>query len=222
MRRLSLSRFLNRLSIGRALILIAVIGLVAGALWLNFAPDLAAGLGLSPEQWSALGSFTSAVAFAFATGTGIIALTQFSQAVDSRNLDIYQDVYEKLMHHDQIAARRLIYQKLARIEKPEALVAAVMDDEALRVAVKDVLNLFDYYGFIVQQDWVTEDEVIGWLSPVVVKIWEKIGPVVENERMRRLEEPDYYAAAIELADECRKWRDRHIPDWDRITFGDRL
>ena len=215
---------LKRLSIGSALLFIVGLGLVTGTVWVLVGPRMAAGLGLSAEEWGTFGAFTSAVAFAFAFGTGIIALVEFRQAVDSRNLDIYRDIYEKLMASDQIEARREIYVRLAAIEDPAALVAAVLDDEELRGYVKQVLNLIDYFGFIVQQDWVTEEEVIGWLSPVVVKVWEKIEPVVEHECGRRPEEPDYYVAAIDLARQCRRWRDRHHPDRRRkiVYRADRL
>jgi hypothetical protein len=212
MRRILRLDFLKRMTISQAFLFIFVAGIVAGFVWFKVGPLLAGGLELSGDEWSTLSSFTSTVAFAFALGTGIIALIQFRQAVDSRNLEIYRDIYLKLMDADQIAARREIYMRLAEIEDRQELVAAVLDDDELRGHVKQVLNLFDYFGFIVQQDWVTEDEIIGWLSPVVVKVWAKIEPVVEHECVRRPEEPDYYSAAIDLAEKCQRWRDRRLPD----------
>jgi hypothetical protein len=216
--------FLKRMSIGSALLFILLVGLGGTALWLTVGPAVANAVGLAEDEWAQLGSFASAIGFAFAFGTAIIALIQFRQAVDSRNLDVYRDIYVKLMSDDEIEARRLIYTRLGPIEDPQALVAAVLDDEELRERVKQVLNLIDYFGFIVQQDWVTEDEIIGWLSPVVVKVWAKIAPVVLYECGRRPEEPDYYIAAIELARKCQQWRDRHYSDRRRkIVFRpDRL
>jgi hypothetical protein len=65
---------------------------------------------------------------------------------------------------------------------------------------------------LVEQDWVTADEVIGWMSPIVVKVWKKIEPAVEYERSLRPEEPDYYEAAIRLAKRCEEWRNRNLRD----------
>jgi hypothetical protein len=42
--------------------------------------------------------------------------------------------------------------------------------------------------------------MIGWMSPIVVKVWDKIGPVVEYECLQRPEEPDFYESAIKLAE----------------------
>ncbi len=171
-------------------------------LWLTVGPRVAEAVGLSENQWKTLGSFTSAVAFAIAFGTGIIALVEFGQAVDSRNLDIYRDIYQKLMSPEQIEARRTIY-NLPEFTDRQARIKAIYADDDAKKALKDVLNLFDYFGFIVAQDWVTADEIIGWLSPVVVKVWERIEPAVTHEREQRPEEPDYYISAVELASRCQ-------------------
>jgi len=40
---------------------------------------------------------------------------------------------------------------------------------------------------------------------MVVKSWEKLGPYVEYERVRR-GEPDYYQAVSGLARRCQEWR----------------
>jgi len=45
--------------------------------------------------------------------------------------------------------------------------------------------------------------MIGWLSPGVVMVWERIGPIVEYERGLRLEEPDYYMSAVNLTEIVR-------------------
>ncbi len=220
MRRTSLAHFLRHLSTGRALLLITGIGFIAAVLWLTVGPRVAESVGLNDDQWKTLGSFTSAVAFAFAFGTGIIALVEFGQAVDSRNLDIYRDIYQKLMSEEQIEARRTIY-NLPEYTDRQARIKAIYADDDAKKAIKDVLNLFDYFGFIVAQDWVTADEIIGWLSPVVVKVWERIEPAVTHEREQRPEEPDYYISAVELASRCQAWRGRHYRDLPKITFDSR-
>jgi hypothetical protein len=54
--------------------------------------------------------------------------------------------------------------------------------------------------------------MIGWMSPIVVKVWDKIGPVVEYECLQRPEEPDFYESAIKLAERCQSWRDTNLVD----------
>jgi len=217
MRRTSLAHFLKHLSISRVLLLIFVIGLLVALVWFTFGRMIAEGMGWDSARWDTLNAFTSTVAFAFAMGTGIFALVEFSQAVDSRNLDIYRDIYKKLMDPAQIEARRTIYNLPEYTDRPAQIKASYDSDEA-RQALKDVLNLFDYFGILVQQEWVTADEFIDWLSPGVVKVWARIEPVVTHEREQRPEEPDYYQAAIDLAHRCQAWRDHRYPDRAKITF----
>ncbi len=56
---------------------------------------------------------------------------------------------------------------------------------------------------VCQADGRRFDDMIGWLSPGVVMVWERIGPIVEYERGLRLEEPDYYMSAVNLTENVR-------------------
>lgn len=217
-------RFLKRLPVFIVLALVVILSLTLGYLWVRWIfPTVIFYSPIPTEDWAVLESLSSAAAFAFAVGAGIMVLMQLTEAVDSRNLDIYRDVYEKLMAEEEIEARRFIYQELPSPQDKEAIIQAVLyeDDDRARKYVKQVLNLVDYFGFLVEQDWVTADEVIGWMSPIVVKLWEKIGPVVEYECARRPEEPDYYEAAIKLARRCQEWRDRNLRGRQREISFDR-
>ncbi|GAB4540288.1 MAG: hypothetical protein Kow0063_29930 [Anaerolineae bacterium] len=205
-------RYLKRLPTLLVLALVLLLSLALGYVWTGFIFPLV--LRLSPVPlagWAALEGLSSAAAFAFTVGAGLIVLMQLAETADSRNLDIYRDIYEKLMSEEEIEARRFIYQQIPASEDDQVVIDAILNSDSARKYVKQVLNLIDYFGFLVEQDWVTADEIIGWISPVVVKVWEKIGPVVEYERSRRPEEPDYYEAAFKLAERCRKWRDRNLP-----------
>jgi hypothetical protein len=180
---------------------------------------------LNDEQWSNLGALASVAALAFALGAGLLVLIEVTEQTDSRNLGVYQDIYEKLMSENEIAARRYIYENMPDLaalnttERAAEIERLVRDDSQVRQYVKQVLNLIDYFGFLVEQDWVTADEVIGWLSPVVVKVWAKIGPLVEYERAQRPEEPDYYISAVKLVPKCQAWREKHYPNRKKqITF----
>jgi hypothetical protein len=192
--------------------------------WILLSPKIVDAVSLSEKEWSNVAALTSAVTLAAALGAGVILLIELGEMADSRNLEVYRDVYERLMSDEQISARRFIYQELPDPGDPQIVIEAVMESDEARKQVKKVLNLIDYLGFLIEQDWVTSDEVIGWLSPVVVKVWAKIGPVVEYERRQRPEEPDYYEAAKNLADKCRSWRDNNYPEAKKeVSFvSDRL
>lgn len=219
-------RFLKRRSIGTILILIILVTVAIAFLLIGIAPTLLDAASLDNQQWSGLSALVSVITLAFALGAGVSVLLQISEANDSRNLGIYRDIYEKLMAAEQIEARRFIYQQLPIIpagdsDARNAAIQGILDrDQDARRNIKDVVNLIDYFGFLVEQDWVTSDDVIGWLSPVVVKVWVKAGPFIEYERSERPEEPDYYISAVNLAEKCRAWRDKAYPDRKDITFVD--
>ena len=170
--------------------------------------------------WSALEGLSAAATFAIAVGGGVMALVQLSEAVDqrllaveSRNLDVYNQVFERLMSDEHIEARRWIYQHL----DPNPDRGLDQLDDAGRRHVKLVLNGFDHLGFLLQQDWVKGSAIIRWVNPIVVKTWAKLGPYVTYEAERR-GEPDYYEAARELAERCVAWRLANIegeiaPTW---------
>lgn len=163
--------------------------------------------GVRFSLWDMLEAVSTAAAVAQVFGGGIVALVQLTESVDNRNLGIYNDVFDKMMSEDNIEARRHIYQQLPAFT-PQGMSSLSADD---RHAVKRVLNSFDHLGFLVQQDWVTAEPVIHWVSPMVVKVWDKLGPYVDHEAQRR-REPDYYEAARMLAKVCQEWRRTHVPD----------
>lgn len=214
-------RFLKRRSISVLMGIIILVVIAIAVLLIGLAPTLLDAASLTDQQWSGLSALISVITLAFALGAGITVLLQISEANDSRNLGIYRDIYEKMMCIEQIEARRFIYQQLPTIPEgdTDARNATIRDilnsDGEARRCIKEALNLIDYFGFLVEQDWVTSDDMIGWLSPVVVKVWEKIGPIVEHERSLRPEEPDYYISAVNLAEKCQVWRDKNYPDRER-------
>jgi hypothetical protein len=216
-------RFLKHLSTGQILALVFLLTAIITIVGIGLAPAFLKLASLENDQWSNLGALTSVAALAFALGAGLLALIQVMEQTDSRNLGVYRDIYEKLMSVDEIEARRYIYNMsdlsaLNTEEQRAAIERLLREDTQARQYVKQVLNLIDYFGFLVEQDWVTADEVIGWLSPVVVKLWEKIGPILEYELEQRPEEPDYYESAVTLAGRCQAWREKHHPGRERITF----
>jgi hypothetical protein len=195
--------------------LVAALGVFIG--WFVLVRLMWGLLGPTEDQasfWSAIEGLSSAATFAIAVGGGVMALVQLSEAVDqrllaieSRNLDVYNQVFERLMSNEHIEARRWIYQHL----DPNPAVGLVQLDEVGRRYMKLVLNAFDHLGFLLQQDWVKDDAIIGWVNPIVVKTWAKLGPYVTYEAERR-GEPDYYEAARLLAEKCMEWRLAHVEE----------
>ena len=195
---------LKRMSAGQVLGLAALLSLSAFALWVILTTLLwRFGSGdpvLEWDLWSMLEALSGAAAFAVVAGGGFVALRQLIEANESRNLAIYNSVFERLMSDEEIRARRWIYQKLP--DEPQKGIESL--SEQGRRYVKLVLNSFDHLGFLLMQDWVTGDEIIHWVSPIVVKTWAKLGPYVQHEARRR-GEPYYYEAARELALRCAAW-----------------
>jgi hypothetical protein len=173
--------------------------------------------GVRFSLWEMLEAVSTAAAVAQFFGGGVVALVQLTESVDNRNLGIYNDVFEKMMSDDNIEARRWIYQNLPAFT-PQGMSAISPEGQ---VAVKRVLNSFDHLGFLVQQDWVTAEPVIHWVSPMVVKVWDKLGPYIEHEVQRR-KEPDYYEAARMLAKVCQEWRRTRVPDSEIVWVPDAL
>jgi hypothetical protein len=171
--------------------------------------------GTTSDLWNALEGISSAATLATMIGGGLMALVQLREAADnrrlaleSRNMEVYDNVFERMMCDEEIEARRWIYTPGNLVGDPEQ--GLTLLDDVGQEHVKRVLNSFDHLGFLIQQDWVTDDAVVRWVNPIVVKVWDRLGPYVEYEAERR-NEPDYYEAARELAIRCAEWRIKHVP-----------
>jgi hypothetical protein len=172
--------------------------------------------GFESDFWAMLEAISTAAAVAQFLGGGVVALWQLRDSVDSRNLSIYNDIFEKLMSDRDIEGRRWIYVNLP--DMPEQGIAGLTTEG--QAHVKQVLNSLDHLGFLLEQDWITkdaEDAIIKWVSPFVVKIWQKIGPYIDYEAKRR-REPDYYASIRYLAEHCIKWRAKNIANAGDIVW----
>ena len=195
---------LKRMSAGQLLLLSGLVSLSVFAAWVIFIVLL--WMFSHGEQiiawdlWAMLEGLSSAAAFAVVVGGGFFALMQLVEAVDNRHMAIYNDAFKRLMRDEEIRARRWIYQKL-----PDDPVQGIEGlSEIGQQHVKLVLNSFDHLGFLLMQNWVSDEAIIRWVSPIVVKTWAKLGPYVTYEAKRR-GEPYYYEAARELAHRCNTW-----------------
>lgn len=221
MRQLNLG-WLKRMSAGGIVVFatvvsIAICGLLSGSAYLIW--QLIIPINSNADVWAILEAVATAAAFSVAVGGGLMVLAQLTEAVDSRNLTVFNDVFERLACDRNIDARRWIYQNLP--DNPGQGLASLSEEG--RQHVKYVLNSFDHLGFLIQQDWVSgeaEDAIVRWVSPFVVKTWQKLGPYIDYEVAQRPEEPDYYEAVCYLAQKCIAYRKALLRRDLNVTWRD--
>ncbi len=209
-------RTLKRLSAGKVVAVAAVLSLGMLVVWVSLIVLVWLAIGRPAgdgwDLWAMLEGLSSAAAFATVIGGGIVVLMQLVESVDSRHLAVYNDIFREMMSDEDIEARRWIYLHLP--DDPQQGLASL--DPLGQRYVKRVLNSFDHLGFLLRQEWVTDEGLIEWVSPIVIKTWSKLGPYVEYESQRR-NEPYYYEAARYLAKRCTAWWQEHRPE-ARITW----
>lgn len=188
--------------------MIGILTAVFGVVWFIMV-SYAAGT----DKWSGVEAITAVGALTLTFGAAFIVFIQLEEATDSRNLEVYVDIHDKFKDENEIRARRHIYQQIPDLpdDASDAEVEHVLASPDNRDAIKQVLNQLDYFGFLVAQDWASSDEIIGWMSPVVVKLWAKLQPIFAYELRHRTEEPDYYRHVVTLVDKCSAWRKKNLP-----------
>jgi len=151
--------------------------------------------------WPMLEALSTAVTAAAVLGGGIVAYRELDELTNARHLDVADRLFQELNSPENVDARRWVYLNLP--DDPEQ--GLVMLPPNGRESVKRVLNSLDRVAFLTQARWIPEETILPWMSLMVVKSWEKLGPYVEYERVRR-GEPDYYQAVSGLARRCQEWR----------------
>ncbi|NDJ52767.1 MAG: hypothetical protein GYB68_06745 [Chloroflexi bacterium] len=228
-RQRSITRFFKRLTLAQVLALALGVSIVlciawAGGLVLLSAVGSTVAENGNWDVWSILEGASSAAAFAIAVGGGLMILSQLSEDLENRQFAAFKDTFEKLMSEEEIEARRWIYQNIKYSTDPtdtifylsenadqprpvpdSAEMAAIMQhisqSEKGQQHVKRVLNSLDYLAFLVEQNWIIGDEVIDWVTPVVVKSWDRLEHVVHYEMQRRGDD-QYYRLVGVLAETC--------------------
>ena len=157
--------------------------------------------------WPMLEALSTAVAAAAVLGGGIVAYRELDELSSARHLDVADRLFQELNSPENVNARRWVYLNLP--DDPEK--GLPMLSQNGRESVKRVLNSLDRVAFLTQERWIPEETILPWMSLMVLKCWEKLGPYVEYERERR-GEPDYYQTVGELAQRCRNWRAAHISE----------
>jgi hypothetical protein len=141
------------------------------------------------------------------------------ERIKQQSFSLYTSLVERLMNNDEIEIRRWIIRAVPILTPDsdyEAWIAEVRtvlfrnpDSSSPpnhgQKCVKSVLNTFDYLGFVALNYWELDAPLLDWLYPMVSKVWERIGPYVEEEARRR-HEPNYYQWARKFGERCLEWR----------------
>ena len=184
----------------------------------------------APEtvDWGILEGITSLITLSLIIGGGVFVFVEYinnevQQTRESAeaSFNIYENLYTRLTSPEDTASRRWILHHIPMHDADRQ----TLDDWVMQVRgiifqrppdwregpppgqthVRRVLNTLDFIGFVAENYWNMENELVEWMSPLVVKVWERIGPYVEHEVMRR-DEPDFFISAREFGDYCVQWR----------------
>jgi hypothetical protein len=187
-------------------------------------------------DWRYLGDITSLATFAVIVAGVVFAFINYVQNAVQRkreeaeaSFNIYLEMYNKLMDHSAMEARRWVIVNLPTLEEMRNDQKAWLEHIETKLNeippgwegkrppgreyLKEVLNTFDFIGFVGRYYWNMENELVLWMSSPVAKVWERIHLYVEEEARLR-NEPDYYETAREFADYCMAWRRENRP---RVT-----
>ena len=163
------------------------------------------------EYWVIIEALATAFATAAVIGVGYFAYQELEETAKMRYIEVADRLFQELNSEENTVARRWLYNNITRemIMQPEEITKILAKNKGEgRRMIKYVLNSLDRVAFLTQNGWIPEEIIMPWMNPMVVKIWEKIGPFVEFERARRENEPDYYWDAQELAERCVAWREK--------------
>jgi hypothetical protein len=184
-----------------------------------------------PINWNLLEGMASLVTVSLVIGGLAFAFIEYVQTAIQQSrenaetsFNMYKEIYYKLMNPEAVEARRWIITNLPTKKDLDDETWLKQTISALdkiprgwkserppgRDYLKEVLNTFDFIGFVAQHYWKMENELVTWMSPPVAKVWERIHLYVEYEAEQR-NEPDFYESAREFGKYCVEWRDRRYP-----------
>lgn len=204
----------------RTVLTVAAIAVVVVLLWfgglLALWPVLR-GAGVSTEFWAMAQALTAIATMAAVLGGSVAAYRQLTEAAHVRHMAVADRLFEELNSPQNIDARRWVFRNLP--DNPEEG-SRLLTPEG-QAALKLVLNSLDHVAFLTQTGWIPDEMIMPWMNPMIVKAWSKLEPYVDYESRKR-REPDYYRHARELAERCRAWRAKNMPDAQIIWVDDAL
>ena len=187
-------------------ILLAV-GFVSGIAILFVFWNILKMVGVNTDFWAMTEALSTAGAAATVLGAGFIAYRELSEISSNRHMDVADRLFEEMNSPENIESRRWVYQNLP--PNPEEGIESLTPEG--QAAVKKVLNSLDRIAFLTQSGWIPVDILMPWIHPMIAKSWEKLEAYVNFERNRR-NEPYFYEHAGGLAESCKAWRRKNIPE----------
>ena len=207
-------------------IVIAVFFLVVWVLYPGFT-GLLENSPIPGDKSISLDSFTGLVTLAVVSGGFLFWVIdrrqkELAEAAREQSLSfqLFQTIHDRLVNPDQEKARRWILSHIP-IKQPDqpledwyAQITPIIEARPSswdhsrspgQIYIKQVLNNFDFIGFVSEHFWNSRETDVEWISPPVAKVWERIGPYVQHLSEQR-QEPDYYRAARQFGEYCIKFR----------------
>jgi len=214
-------------------IAVFLLGLVLFPLTSTLPDSVGAGANARQINWNMLEGIASLATLSLVVGGVVFAFIDYVQNAIQRKRDdaeasfnIYKEVYDRLMNPEALAARRWVIVNLPTLEDVGSDKKIWLDSINIQVNkiprgwkserppgkeyIKEILNTFDFIGFVAKHYWNMENELVMWMSPSIAKVWERIEFYVEEEAKQR-GEPDYYESAREFGKYCVEWRSKNYP-----------
>jgi hypothetical protein len=184
-------------------------------------------------NWEILDGIASVATFSIVVGGVVFAFINYVQSAVQRgreeaqaSFNMYREIYDRLMDPEAVAARRWVLINIPILEELGNNKKAWLGQVNVKLNkiprgwkgerppgkeyLKNILNTFDFIGFVAKHYWSMENELVIWMSPSIAKVWERIEPYIEEEARLR-HEPDYYGSAREFGRYCIQWRDERYP-----------
>lgn len=184
-------------------------------------------------NWNLLEGVAALATLAIVIGGVVFAYFEHTQNAIQRgresalaSFNLYKEIDQRLNDPQAIIARRWIIQNVPTLEQagsdPDIWLQKVtgilnktsgeLENERPvgKEYLKQVLNCFDFIGFVAQHYWSMENELVEWMSPLVAKIWARVGAYIEDEAVQRNED-DFFRAARDFGNYCLEWRREHYP-----------
>jgi hypothetical protein len=175
-------------------------------------------------DWQLLEGYVGMITLALLVGGLVFTVWEYSRQESQISFQIYEAIHKKLTDPAEEAARRWIINEITVFEDEKELTKeqwiekiskAILErpedwDENLAPGHKNVkmtLNTLDYVGFISQNYVNVEGPLLEWMSSPIAKVWERLKPYIEHERLEK-NEPDYYQAAYHIGEKCLTWRQK--------------
>lgn len=172
-------------------------------------------------DWGLLEGYASMLTLAILVGGLVFTVWEYSRQESQISFQIYEAIHARMTHPDEEAARRWIFEHIQPLEDVDMTLEQWLEKTANEIhkkpanwkqemspghqAVKKTLNTLDYVGFVSTNYVNVEGPLLQWMSSPIAKVWERLAPYLEHERVER-GEPDYYLAASTIGERCLYWR----------------